>query len=140
MKSFSREAQTITDINVTPLVDITLVLLIIFMATAPIINRKALNVDVPQTAQGEVRASKTLPLFLTRDRTIVLDGASLDVHQLETALRRRVAENPFQHVSISADRGIPYEEVVALLDVVRSAGVKRAGLDVHPKSLGAPLR
>ncbi|MGQ0645387.1 MAG: ExbD/TolR family protein [Elusimicrobiota bacterium] len=128
----SENSRPITDINVTPLVDVVLVLLIIFMATAPLIQRRALNVNVPRTAHSEKTATATLQIQLAADRTIVLEEKILPLTALAGELSRRFALEPGLHVSIAADQAVPYGEVVALLDVVRGLGIKKAALEVRP--------
>lgn len=123
----------ITGINVTPLVDVVLVLLIIFMATAPMIAKRALNVSVPKSAQGTKKATSTLQLYFTAERETVLESEKLTPEGLEAALAERLRIDPGLHVSVAADAAIPYGEVVGLLDVVRKAGVKRVALDVSAR-------
>jgi biopolymer transport protein ExbD len=115
------------------MVDVVLVLLIIFMATAPLISRRALNVSLPKSSQGEKRATATLQLFYTADRQVVMESEKVTPEALSAALTARLRVDPSLHVSVSADKTIPYGEVVGLLDVVRKAGVKKVALDVSAK-------
>lgn len=123
----------ITGINVTPLVDILLVVLIIFMATAPLIRQRAIKVDVPKAARHERAATDAIPVTLNAKRELSLAGKALGAEELGRELAQRVALKPDVHVSLSADRVIPYGEVVAVLDVVRAAGVKKVGLEVRAR-------
>ncbi len=123
----------ITAINVTPLVDVVLVLLIIFMATAPLIARRALQVNVPKTAHNEPKATATLQIFFTAEREIQMEKNKLAVDALGPELERRLLLDPSLHVSVAADKALPYGDVVALLDVVRGAGVKKVALEVQRK-------
>ena len=123
----------VTGINVTPMVDVVLVLLIIFMATAPLLSKRALNVSLPKSSQGEKRATATLQLFFTADRQVVLESEKVTPEALSSALAARLRIDPGLHVSVSADKAIPYGEVVGLLDVVRKAGVKKVALDVSAR-------
>lgn len=120
----------ITSINVTPLVDVVLVLLVIFMATAPMMSKRALNVNVPKSAQGERKATATLQVYFTAEREVVLESETVTAEALEAALAERLRLDPGLHVSVAADKAIPYGEVVGLLDAVRRAGVKKVALDV----------
>jgi biopolymer transport protein ExbD len=128
-----RRHGAITGINVTPMVDVVLVLLIIFMATAPLIHKKALNVAVPSSSQGERKATKTLQIYYTADRQVMLDAKAVPREELEAELKSRVRFETGLHVSVAADKSLPYGEVVGLLDVVRAAGVKKVALDVNAK-------
>ena len=123
----------ITAINVTPLVDIILVVLIIFMATAPLIQRRVLKVDVPKAAHHERAATEALQIVFNAKREIQLSGKPVSPQQLSAYLSRAVASEPELHVTMSADRGLAYGEIVGLLDLVRGAGVRKIGLEVVRK-------
>ncbi len=131
--SDSNQNGMITSINVTPLVDVVLVLLIIFMATAPLIHRRSLNVNVPKAAHSEKKATATLQLFFTLEKEIYLEKEKFSPESVVIELQNRLRLNPALHVSVAADKGIPYGDVVGLLDVVRSAGVKKVALEVKSK-------
>ena len=123
----------ITGINVTPLVDVTLVVLIIFMATAPMIARRALKIELPKAAQHEKMATDALNVALDGARGLTLSGKPVTAEQLKRALSLAVAADPGQPVTISADRTLPYGEVASLLDDIRAAGVRKVGLEVVRK-------
>jgi biopolymer transport protein ExbD len=123
----------ITGINVTPLVDVTLVVLIIFMATAPMIARRAMKVELPKAATHEKAATDALTVELDRARRLTLAGKDVTPDQLKRALALAVAADPGRPVSVSADRSLPYGDVAALLDDIRSAGVRKVGLEVVRK-------
>jgi len=123
----------ITGINVTPLVDVTLVVLIIFMATAPMIARRALKLELPKAAQHEKLATDALNVALDGGRHLTLSGKDVTPEQLKKALSLAVAANPGQPVTVSADKTLPYGEVASLLDDVRAAGVRKVGLEVARK-------
>jgi biopolymer transport protein TolR len=123
----------ITGINVTPLVDVVLVLLIIFMATAPLIAKRALTVSVPRAATGE-RASASLQVTLTADQKILLESSLFDLAGLLHELKKRQAHEPELRLTVAAEEGLPYGAVVELLDTIRTSGVKRVALEVRPKA------
>ena len=123
----------ITGINVTPLVDVVLVLLIIFMATAPIIARRAIKVEVPRVAAASKAATDALAVGLDGKRELTLAGKPVSPEQLKAALTAAIAARPDQAVSVAADKTLPYGEVTDLLDAVRAAGVKKVGLEVRRK-------
>lgn len=125
------DERAITDINVTPLVDIILVVLIIFMATAPIISRRAIKVDVPQAELHERTATEALQIVMDGDKKIYLSGNEVTFDNLRVLLSRHVAAQASVPVTLSAERTLAYEEIVNLLDVIRSAGVKKIGLEVR---------
>ena len=123
----------ITGINVTPLVDVTLVVLIIFMATAPMIARRAMKLELPKAAQHERTATDALSVALDGARRLTLSGKTVTPTELKRALSAAVAARPDQPVTISADRALPYGEVASLLDDVRACGVRKVGLEVVRK-------
>lgn len=124
----------ITSINVTPLVDVVLVILIIFMATAPLLQKKALNVNVPKAANPETKATATLQVQYTADKQITIEGDVFALGAVAQELKRRMLLDAALHVAIAADQGLPYGEVVELLDVIRGAGVKKVALEVKQKA------
>ena len=123
----------ITEINVTPLVDIILVLLIIFMSVAPIIQKRAIKVDVPKAAQHERSATEAVQVVLNAKREIYLSGKRVSEGELAVSLKRLVGLQAALPVTLAADRGIPYGEIVSLLDTVRATGVRKIGLEVQRK-------
>ena len=126
-------AGPITGINVTPLVDVILVVLIIFMATAPIIARRAIKLDLPKAALHEKMATDALNVALDAKRQLTLSGKPVTAEQLKRALTLAVSVNAAQPVSVSADRTLPYGDVASLLDDIRGAGVRKVGLEVVRK-------
>jgi biopolymer transport protein ExbD len=123
----------ITGINVTPLVDVVLVVLIIFMATAPMISRRAIRVDVPKVAKSDKSATDALAVALDGKRELTLMGKPVTLDVLKKTLAAAIAARPDQAVSLSADKALPYGDVAELLDAVRSAGIKKVGLEVRRK-------
>jgi len=124
----------ISDINVTPLVDITLVLLIIFMVTARLIMNRAIpGVEAPKAASGE-EVRTTLALTIDQHRALFVNGQAVpDEQAMGAALRRAVAQNPEIQAVITADNTIPYGDFVSLIDLVRLSGIKKYALTVAEK-------
>ncbi|MEK7389574.1 MAG: biopolymer transporter ExbD [Elusimicrobiota bacterium] len=123
----------ITEINVTPLVDIVLVVLIIFMATAPMIARRAIKVSVPSVAKSDKAATDAMAVALDGERRLTLSGKPVSLDDLKKTISTAVALRPDQAVTVSADKKIIYGEVAELLDAIRGAGVKKVGLEVRRK-------
>lgn len=133
MRTLSGEESPITDINVTPLVDIVLVLLIIFMATAPLIHRRSVNINVPKAAHSEKVATQTLQIILDEKRMILLGGRKIKAEELGAQISALVQVDPLLHVAVLADQNVAYGEVIGLLDIIRGSGVKKVALEVRPK-------
>jgi biopolymer transport protein ExbD len=133
MQSSDDSDGEITGINVTPLVDVVLVVLIIFMATAPMIARRAIKLDLPKAAQHERTATDALSVALDGARKLSLSGKIVSMDQLKRALSLAVSSRPDQPVTVSADKMLPYGEVANLLDEIRACGVHKVGLEVVRK-------
>ncbi len=121
----------ITGINVTPLVDITLVLLIIFMVTATYVVKETIEVDLPRAASGGQTVGPTLAFALDRDGTLFLDGAPATRDAARAAVRAAVARSPEARAIISADRGVSHGRVVEVIDLVKREGLTRFAIDVE---------
>lgn len=130
MKSMSESPDAITDINVTPLVDIILVVLIVFMATAPLIQRRQIKVDVPAAAHQEQADIEALEIIYNVKREIYLSGRKVGRRELGETLTQLRKANPNLRVMVAGDKKVPYGDMVELLDIVRSAGILKASLEV----------
>jgi biopolymer transport protein TolR len=132
-----RTRKAMNQINVVPYIDVMLVLLVIFMVTAPFINPT--QVELPSISKSA--AAPTAPLevvirvdgsLLLRDRGSNEAGEALSESRLEAAVRARLKLNPKQPVVISADKNVRYEAVMRVMDALQSLGVARVGLLVKP--------
>ncbi len=128
--STSNDEETISAINVTPFVDIVLVLLVILMVTSSQIVKSAMKVDLPKAASGGDAASKTLNVMVTRDGELMLDGQLVGTAQLAARVKQAARSDPKLQAVVAADKGVPYGKVVAVLDVVKGSGVKNFALNV----------
>jgi biopolymer transport protein ExbD len=123
----------ITGINVTPLVDITLVLLIVFMMTASFIVAPAIHVDLPKAKSAEATPQQsTLSLVLTRDGTIYLNNAAVQPDDVRRYIRDKQAAGAEVQAVLAADAQVTHGRVVALIDLVKSEGVSSFALDTEP--------
>lgn len=130
LPSAGGKRRPITDINVTPLVDIILVVLIIFMATAPMLSRRSVRVDVPKVKHQEKTAAEVVELLYTAEKKIVLEGKALDLETAKAWLEKRVKADERTRVLLSADQSVSYGSLMELLDELKSAGLKRISLEV----------
>ncbi|MEK7872484.1 MAG: biopolymer transporter ExbD [Chloroflexota bacterium] len=133
MRSFSDGARPITDINVTPLVDVALVLLVIFMAAAPLIHQKALHLTLPKATRPQSKPSPAVRLMMDSDRRISLEGRIIEPARLDSELAALLRQDPALKLSLAADESVPYGEVARMLDEARKAGVKSMSLEMRPK-------
>ena len=130
-------AASITDINVTPLVDITLVLLIIFMGTAPMImNNPSIKVELPKAATGDETLKSTLALTLQREATggysLYANGEKTTEDAVKAMIPDMLSKNKDLQAIIAADKGIEYGDVVHIVDLVKSLGVHKFALNTDP--------
>ncbi len=124
----------IVDINVTPLVDITLVLLIIFMVTASYIVSPAIKVDLPKAASGSEQTKTTIALTLAKDGALYLNGERSSDEAVLKAIGIELPKNPELQAIIAADRAVPHGDVVHVIDLVKRAGVHRFAINVDPSA------
>ena len=124
--------RAMTDINVTPLVDVMLVLLIIFMVTAPLIQ-SGVKVDLPRaSAQQMEHQEEKLVLTITRDRRVFLGNTEIPGADLERKLSTNVRIQKEKELYLHADRSLPYGQVVEIMAVARRAGVESLGMITEP--------
>ena len=128
---FDEDEDVIAGINVTPLVDVALVLLIIFIATSAIIIRAAINVDLPRAASAGEAVPDSVALLLDEGGSVYLNGIEVAPDTLRAALEEEVARNPEVRALIAADADIRYRDVIDLIDTVRLAGFAGFSLNVE---------
>ena len=131
-----RHRKSINQINVVPYIDVMLVLLVIFMVTAPLINPGV--VDLPSVGSKLATPVAPLEVSLKTDQSLWLregTNAPLRVSRAELVSRvlDRQAKNPEQAVVIAADRSVRYEEVIGVLDILQRNGVRKVGLLLRPQ-------
>ena len=132
-----RPGEVISAINVTPFVDIVLVLLIILMVTSTHIVKASLKVELPKAASGGEAVESTLNIVVTKDSEILLDGNLVDETKLIAAVKSEKQKNPQLQAVISADKGVPYGAVVNVIDLVKLNGVKTFALNIERKPRAA---
>ena len=133
MQSANSRGQPITGINVTPLVDVTLVLLIIFMVTAKlIVENQALSVDLPKASTGN-EVQDILSLVLAESGRAEVNGSPIELDSALLPLARSLkAGNPELRAVIKADGQVRHERVMLALDLLRQAGISKIGFGVVP--------
>jgi biopolymer transport protein TolR len=133
-RSGSRRRRSMNEINMVPFIDVMLVLLIIFMVSAPLITTGV--VDLPSVGKAQRRPSQVIEVVVGEDEKLRLrvdqqdDPLPLTLERLPARVREKQAGNADTPVVISADRNVKYESVVRVMDVLQKAGVKRVGLSV----------
>jgi biopolymer transport protein TolR len=131
----ARVRKSINQINVVPYIDVMLVLLVIFMITAPLMNPGV--IDLPSIGRQSTAPVGPLRIELNTDRSLSLQETPtsprlrLSRDELVARIRDRQAKNPDQPVVIAANKAVRYEEVVTLLDLLQQKGVRKVGLLVQ---------
>ena len=129
------DGDEITGINVTPLVDIVLVLLIIFMVTANMIVRETVEVDLPRAANTKDKTVQG-PVMLTMDKDakIFFDGIEVESAALMTRMKQAVEKDKEVRAIISADQSLNYGKVMGLIDLVKEAGIAKFALNIQKEA------
>jgi len=138
-----RARRLMNQINVVPYVDVMLVLLVIFMVTAPLITPGV--VELPSVGKSSEPPAAPLEVVIRRDQSLLLrerdkgkaDERAVTNAQLIAALRERQKKNPNQPVVISADKDVRYEAVLKVMDELQRQNIRRVGLMVKPAATGS---
>lgn len=130
--SRTRKRRMMNQINVVPYIDVTLVLLVIFMVTAPMTNPGV--VDLPSAGQGVLKQPQLPPIVLTvkKNSTIELDSKSMQRDELLLSVRTLLAESPERSVVIAADKNVKYDDVIGVMDLLKRNKVDKVGLLLKP--------
>jgi biopolymer transport protein TolR len=122
---------SLAEINVIPLVDVVLVLLLIFMLTAPMMYR-GIDVSLPKSGGKPTATEERLVLTITKDRVLYLNNSVMPLATLEPRMRELMKERPDKTLFIKADKDLVYGYVIETMDRVRRAGVERVGMVTEP--------
>jgi biopolymer transport protein ExbD len=128
---FGTDDDVISGINVTPLVDVVLVLLIIFMITAPVIYQSAIKVQLPKARSGEESQHSPVSFTITRDGELLWNQEKMDWQTLNEKLQALGPGVSQETAVISADEATPHGTVIRLMDTLRQAGLTRFALNVE---------
>jgi biopolymer transport protein TolR len=123
--------EMITAINVTPLVDIVLVLLIVLMVTSSYLVNKAINVELPKAATGET-TTPTMSISIDAEGKHYLDGSPIELPELQTRVRAAYQKDAEVKAIISADGRVKHAEVVTVIDLLRREKVTKFAINTSP--------
>lgn len=124
------DLETLSEINVVPLVDIILVVLIIFMVTAPVIMKQGMTVDLPKSSTGDTTEKKNFSVYLTGAGIIYVEKKEVNLPELLGLAQAAVVQNPLIQAVISADQLAAHGRVVEVMDMVKKAGVKKFAISI----------
>ncbi len=120
----------ISDINVVPLVDIILVVLIIFMVTAPMIMKPSIPVNLPKASSGESSEKTPFTITMAGDGRMFLNDKETDLAGILTAAQSEAQKNPEVQAVISADKEVAHGKVVSVMDAVKQGGIKKFAISI----------
>ena len=121
----------VAEINVTPLVDVMLVLLIIIMVSAPMM-KEGMKVDLPEAEARALGESQDLVITIGNDKTVDINGSPVELGRLEMVLSQIKEQRNVEAVYLQADKSIPYGFVVQVMSVIRMSGLTKIGLVTQP--------
>lgn len=136
--TLSRRRGIVAEINVTPLVDIMLVLLIIFMLTAHLIAKQAIEVELPRASQSTTLPPTTVTVTLTRDGALYLNGVQATPDQLRSQVQDAVKKDPKTQAIIVGDKAVSHGRVVWVLDTIKGLGITSFAIQIDPAEMSAP--
>lgn len=130
----SSQDELITEINVTPLVDIILVVLIIFLIVAQVVGPQVFQVKLPKAAHGEAAPARPVKVYMDQSGRMALNGYPVQEEGLIRSIKTWVDINPELQVIISGDEKVFHGKVVHILDTLKGLGVTRLAIHVQPES------
>jgi biopolymer transport protein ExbD len=129
------EDEPMAEMNMIPLIDIALTLVIILMVTTAFIKPPGVSLKLPETAtrEGAPESSRDMTIVLAADQRLYIDGQQQEPAAVQARLRQLGARNKEARVLIKGDRQVPYARVMDVMDMVRQAGLTRVALPTDPK-------
>jgi biopolymer transport protein TolR len=137
--SNGRTRSSMADINITPLVDVVLVLLIIFMLTAPILQ-SGIEVDVPKTKTVKEITEERVVITIDRQQRVFLGNDPININKISDALHRKVRDPERQSIFLRADENVPFGAFATVMDAVKQAGITNVSIVTQPLNANAGKR
>ncbi len=132
MRRFKREYRPMADINVTNLVDVVLVLLIVFMISAPMMQA-GIEIDLPKASESPRDVSAGIVISIDKKQQIYIDQYKIPMEQFESRLKTIREVKKFRPIFIRADRSVPYGTVIELMAKIKKMGIENVGLVTEPE-------
>ena len=130
----------VTGINVTPLVDVGLVLVIIFMVTAPLFEQPALNVNLPKANTKEGEEKENITVTLTPDGKMAVNEQEVTRETLPPVLKKKIQHSDEKHVILRADKESLHGDLLMVMRFAKELGAKSMAIATEPKSRGMPVK
>ena len=132
MNAPKQSKSVLSDINIIPLVDVMLVLLIIFMIAAPMMQQ-GLPIDLPKMTMKPLPSKDEIQtVTVTKERTVMLNTKRVDIRDLKAAIELLFANKTDKEIFLKADSGVPYGFVVNCMGIIREAGVEKVNIVTRP--------
>lgn len=128
---FNDDNDAIADINITPFVDIILVVLIIFMVTTPIIMNPSINIQLPKAVTGEETTPTQLTFNIAKTGQLYLNGKEINEQDILESVKAQVAKDPNVQAIIAADQDTSHGSVIKIIDLVKQAGVHKFAISTE---------
>jgi biopolymer transport protein ExbD len=125
--------EPIAAINVVPLVDIILVVLIIFMVTAPLVLKPVIDINLPKASSGEESGPTPLNISVNKNGDVSLNGQPSSLADVTTYATKIAQEKPDTPAILQADRSVTLETLTAIIDTVKTAGIKKVAFSIEKK-------
>lgn len=132
-KMTSDDEQPISEINVTPFVDIILVVLIIFMVTTPIIMNPSVQINLPKAASGDQTVPSHLNVSIDKSGEVFLNGKKVSIKELSTETKSQVGQNADLQAIVSADSDVTHGRVIEVIDAIKTSGVTKFAISISKK-------
>jgi biopolymer transport protein ExbD/biopolymer transport protein TolR len=126
-----RTQTSLADINVTPLVDVVLVLLIIFMVTAPVLQ-SGIEVEVPHTKTVKEITEERLVITIDRQQKVFLNNDPVNINQVGQRIHQKIRDPQGQSIFIRADQDVPFGAFATVMDAVKQAGITNVSIVTQP--------
>lgn len=128
------DGATINEINVVPLVDIILVVLIIFMVAAPLVMQPKIDISLPKSSSTDIdKSKKPMKIVLGKKGELFIDSKTLSLEQLKAESLLRIKENPEINALLFADKEVTLAMVTEIIDTVKSQGIKKVAFSIQKK-------
>lgn len=129
--SNGRTQSSLADINITPLVDVVLVLLIIFMVTAPVLQ-SGIDVSVPKTKYVKEITQERLVITINKDQRVFLGNDAININEIGSKLRQKIRDPRNQSIFVRADENVPFGAFATVMDAVKQAGFANVSIVTQP--------
>jgi len=137
--SNGRTQSSISDINVTPLVDVVLVLLIIFMVTAPVLQ-SGVEVSVPKTRTVKEITEERLVISVDKQQRVFLGNDPININEIAAKLHQKIRDPQRQSIFIRADENVPFGAFATVMDAVKASGITNVSIVTQPLDSHASQR